>query len=193
MKCLRCLCTALLVMALLFSFCSCLGTRTEDPAKYGDYTRAYNHKAFEEFTSKLLPEKLEEYFENVEYSCMLNQTGGECHEVFLQFNITDAGTYFSYKQSVLGENETKPFYYDESCEQFALFDDFCKDTGDTPDVIFLYEIEILKVLFCDETQTVTYFAIYSPNTSPVYRPSYFLYFEKFEIDVTEGYHSAFDE
>ncbi len=187
MKLLRCLCIALLATTLLFAFCSCDGTLIEDPAQYGNYLK---EKEFKKFTTALLPEKLEDYFENVEYSCLLGQDD-VANEVFLRFNITDTDKYYAYKQSVLGENETTPFYYEEGCEQYAIWDQFYEEPSDK--YFFISCVRILKVLFCDKTQTVTYIALYSPYTSPVLYPPDFSYFEKFGIDVAEGYHGAFAE
>ena len=192
MKLLRCLCIALLAATLLFAFCSCDGTLIEDPAQYGNYLK---EKEFKKFATALLPEKLEDYFENVEYSCLLNYLDSG-NEVFLRFDITDTDKYYAYKQSVLGENETTTFYYDENWEQFALFDEFSMDeSSSNPGEVVLSYIKILKVLFCDKTQSVIYVAIHSPYSSPVYHSSRFVYFTKCGIPlcITEEYHSAFDE
>lgn len=167
--------------------------RTSDVSFYGDYSEAVRQKEFEKFMGQLFPEKLEGYFENIEYSCVLNKSRADCNEVFLSFSIAERDDYISYKQSVLGDNTTVPFYYEEGCEQFAVFDCFHVETRDENERISISYVQILKVIFCDENQTVTYIAVYSPFSYPVQRTSQYFYFEKYEINIAEGYQGAFEE
>jgi hypothetical protein len=103
-------------------------------------------------------------------------------EVWLEFKIKDTNQYLTYKKTVLAENETTPFKYDTSFDEWAL-EDTIYTGGDNEEYLEL--ATMLKVLFHDESQTVIYIALLIEGPMIYHSSEEFIYFERFSIDITD--------
>ena len=157
--------------------------QTTDASLYRVYPKGFDVEIVE-LANAVFPTEIEEHFENTSYSLSYDAWGGGS-EMWLEFTIQDPGLYLAHKAEVLAGNETTPFRYDDSFEEYAIADKAYRETTDEG-THYLITTDILKVLFCDEKQTIIYVAVYFPvPTLKMYLPSDFIYFERFSIDVSE--------
>ena len=178
-----------LILIVLFHFslysCSscenCLDPyQTSDITLYKDYPKLFT-KEIAELTDRLFPDKIEDFFADPMYSFSLSKLDS-ASEVWLEFNIEDTEQYWTYKKTILLENEASPFKYDVTFDEWAL-EDTIYTGGDNEEYLEL--ATMLKVLFHDETQTVIYIALLIEGPMIYHLPEEFIYFERFSIDITD--------
>ena len=173
-------CVIVLVFALLLYAIENGVYKTTDVSLYKVYPK-FNSKDIATLADRLFPSELEEYYENVTYSFTLNHWGGG-DEIWLEFHIADSDKYRSHKTETLEGNETKPFLYDPSFEEYAV-EDTVYSGGENGEYIEL--ATVLKVLFQDETQTVIYCAYLLQGPMLYSSPSDYVYFTRFSIDPSD--------
>ena len=173
-------CGIVLMFALLLYAIQNGVYKTTDVSLYRVYPK-FNSKAIATLADRLFPSELEEYYENVTYYFTLNHWGGG-DEIWLEFHIADPDEYRSHKTETLEGNETKPFHYDASFEEYAV-EDTVYSGGENGEYIEL--ATVLKVLFQDETQTVIYCAYLVQGPMLYSVTSDYVYFTRFCIDPSD--------
>ena len=171
---------------------------TNDVADYGIVKGNYDNDTPQEFISSFFPERIESYFEDVQYHYKAKKSDTFAYEMYMEFVIQDTQTYNAFIADVIGDNAAEPFYFDPdyqinyvynylelSPDRTKRYDNKSKQTvwkEDKSKPPIIQAAKIGAVLFSDTEQRIIFFAfgLYDGGGTSTDELDYF--FNRFEIN-----------
>jgi len=137
---------------------------TEDVVNYGDIT--HNSKSgnnyVKTFVNSFFPERIEPYFENVQYQYKARSWCDYCCEVYLEFTISDRDAYLNFVEEATEGLTSTQFAYDNQFEDYIVYDALLVDENDYQTENGGYYLDAAKmgrILVCKDEQRIIYHAI----------------------------------
>lgn len=155
---------------------------TTDIDQYGDfYPGVYGYDPTP-CTDRVMPERIEPFFRVVRYSYRICHTP-DMHEAYLEIVIEDEAQYDEYVSVITQGEALTEFSHDPSFRQYVIEEDISVSHFD--DKHLVTKSRVLKILVCDETNTVVFVSLDVPKSDMPLESEFFYYFERFNIDVTK--------
>lgn len=154
-----------------------------DIGEYGNFSPTRYGDSVEEYTKKVMPEKIEDFFSVKKYSYKMCHSP-YMHEAYLEVTIEDEETYQNYIQEIIGDKPAETFFYDESFQEYVVEDRIRVHPYDN-DWESIVNASIQKICFSDEANVIIFVSLAVP--SEYFLVTDFVYFERFNINATNYY------
>lgn len=187
-----CFSVALAVIVLAVSvFCYYLNRpapvyETNDIADYGIVKGNYDNDMPKEFVSSFFPERIEEYFSDVNYHYKAKKGDTFAYEMYLEFVIEDTVQYTSFISNVIGNEVCEPFYFAPNYQARYVSNNLrLHPSSDENRPLCIEDAKIGIVLFSEEEHRFIFIALgmYDGGGANVEELGYF--FNRFGIDPLE--------
>lgn len=163
---------------------------TQDIADYGIITGTHADEMIKKQMEAFFPAAIEENFEDVTYVYHSNLIDDIGAEVYLEFTIEDEEEFNEHVEQLLQGHETNTFQFDESFQEYVLYDHFwANDLSDRRDNMDEYwQIQhamIAKVLINKEEHRLIYVLMKIYNGGAYGTDKFWCYIDRFSINPKE--------
>lgn len=162
---------------------------TQDIADYGIITGTNNNEEIKRRMESYFPVSIEENFQNVKYVYHAESFDDTAVEAYLEFTIEDEEEFDEYVKRLLQGRETTTFRYDESFQEYVLWDflfaseDYDKNTQEVYWDILAGCVQ--KVLINEKENRLIYVLIFVGNGDVSSSKGFWCYFDRFDINPEE--------
>lgn len=185
----------LIISALVIFICGFAKTtqyETTNISDYGEYTGNYDNKAVESFINSFFPEKIEPYFENINYSYKAQKGDTYAYEAYLEFTISDKEKYNDFIVNTTQNLNKQTFFYDTRYTEYVISDEFTPlysneemTEGISDSGVSISYAKIGKILCLEEEQKVIFIALGVYDGGLAEAEYLNVYFDKFNINPRE--------
>ena len=193
---------AVIILILILIFVFALGifvlagvgkvVQTTDLVDYGVISGNYDNDAPAKFIFSFFPEEISDDFSNVSYRYTAQKGDTHACEIWLEFDIEDKERYQDFIQAYSGTEWTGVFQYDTDYWDYTVSNDFylTNPKDDKPGNLHIEYAQIGKVLFCDDTQHIIFYALCIFDGGYASTQIFGDFFTRFGIDPVEYEASA---
>ena len=134
---------------------------TTDVADYGVITGNYDNETPKEFMFSFFPEEISGDFSNVIYQYTAQKGDTYACQIWLEFDIKDEEAYREFIDLHTNYEQTKVFRYDTNYLDYTISNHFrlTSPEDDEPGDIHIEYAEVGKILYCDDTQHIIFYAL----------------------------------
>lgn len=161
---------------------------TENISDYGQIIHNGNNAVPQSFFQSFFPERIEPYFEDVQYKYQARDWCDYCCEVHLEFRISDTQQFNDYVRSATEGIPASQFAYDAHYMDYTISDELplhvIKVSSDDGKLVEECDVEggrMGRILVCEEEQKIIYTMVMVTSCCGE-APESFYFYERFDID-----------
>ena len=163
---------------------------TQEISDYGIITGTHADETIKKQMEAFFPAAIEENFEDVTYVYHSNLIDDIGAEVYLEFTIEDEEAFNEHVEQLLQGHETNTFRFDESFQEYVLYDHFWAFPSDrgkstTDEYWQIQHAMIAKVLINKEEHRLIYVLMNVYNGGAFGTDKFWCYIERFNINPAE--------
>lgn len=162
---------------------------------YGTITGNGNNSRAKELFEQLFPAKIEDYFQDVQYSYTAYRIDSWDFEIYLEFTIENTEQFQAYVQTIAQAEEFRVFEYDAGWLECVYSEHYkldslnqsmsCKDCKEGISNHYIDSAQIAKILIHREEQRVICVALGVHDGGGASCTYFTRYFDRFGIDAKE--------
>lgn len=183
----------LLNFMLVFQGCQTYRYKTTEIADYGVFRGCYDNETVKELVTAFFPEKIEDYFKNVQYSFIGMTPDQYAFEAYLEFQIPDQVKFLEYVEKIAPPEAFTTFPFDPDFSEYTIsdsldlgrciVDDVQNSSSSLPELL-PYTIDyarIQKILVSTDDNRIIYVAIGLTDGGGASTSDLSTFFSRFDI------------